>query len=482
MSTAQNSQVNGDSTAVDANTIATPTAILNSASSGATSNTIATLIEPSSNPSTTGTSKASVTDPSSSPSGSPAPPSTTVPQVVVTTLVSISTTTPITESATPSSTSAAASSTTDNLAPESASIHTSTASSTVGATQALSPSSAPSSAPANGSSPAGVSKKGVSNAAAIGGGVGGGVVLLLLLLMAALIYRQKRRRDVRPQMDEVSRGNKPMSRHRSSPIDPVAGTYNAWNDLLPQPLDDETLAGEVRSLLDQIGLHVDNVYARKEMQLTKDMLDALASVDTNLLSSALPDMMQIPALQVFVIKHCIAYAITSRMSPSQDSIASLIPPHIAVLPSRNGAQGEEKRADALQQAYSQWRVLTAYLFPDSRNEELAKSERHKATTDIVNTVSTAFAKWENDQEVEGSSKDHLGRLTELASSTGLMLSSQASSLQFTWRVSSRHARDEGAEYMVVLPGLSKLSDERGIVLRHAQTIVRPVTQKIRDRA
>ncbi|OQO05338.1 hypothetical protein B0A48_09106 [Cryoendolithus antarcticus] len=431
MPTAQNSQVNGDSTAVDANTIVTPTAILNSASSGAASNTIATLIEPSSNPSTTGTSKASVTDPSSGPSDSPAPPSTTVPQVVVTTLVSISTTTPTTESAIPSSTSAAASSTTDNLAPESATIHTSTASSTVGATQALSPSSAPSSAPANGSSPAGVTKKGISNAAAIGGGVGGGVVLLLLLLMAALIYRQKRRRD---------------------------------NDLLPQPLDDETLAGEVRSLLDQIGLHVDNVYARKEMQLTKDMLDALASVDTNLLPSALPDMMQIPALQ------------------GQDSIASLIPPHIAVLPSRNGAQGEEKRADALQQAYSQWRVLTAYLFPDSRNEELAKSERYKATTDIVNTVSTAFAKWENDQEVEGSAKDHLGRLTELASSIGLMLSSQASSLQFTWRVSSRHARDEGAEYMVVLPGLSKLSDERGIGLRHAQTIVRPVTQKIRDRA
>ncbi|OQO02514.1 hypothetical protein B0A48_12041 [Cryoendolithus antarcticus] len=272
-----------------------------------------------------------------------------------------------------------------------------------------------------------------------------------------------------------------MSQRRSGPIEPAPVSYSTWNNLLPQPLDDEALAGTVRSLLDQIGLHVDNMYAKKEMQLTEDMLDALAGLDTNLLPSALPDMMQIPALQIFVIKHCMAYAIVSRIVPSEDSPASLVPPQIAVLPSRDGVQGEEKRVDALQEAYSQWRVLTAYLFPDSRNQELATSERHKATMDIVNTVSTAFANWENNHEVGESSRDRLGRLTELASSIGVMLLSQASSLQFTWRMSSRHARDDSAEYMVVLPGLVKLSDEHGRALRHAQTVLRPVTQKIKDR-
>nr|OQO23305.1 hypothetical protein B0A51_06469 [Rachicladosporium sp. CCFEE 5018] len=330
MSTAQNSQINGDSTAGDFDTSATTIAVLNSASSGVASNTLATLVEPSSSPpSTTGTSKAGVTEPFISPSASPAPPSTTVPQATITTLLSISTTTPTFGSTIPSTTIPVTASTIGISASDPASSQFSASSGTAGTTQVLATSTFPSSAPANGSSLAGETKNDKSNAAAIGGGVGGGVAVLLLSLMAAFLYRHRRRRDMRQQMDDVGGSNKSMSRHRSGLIKPAPVSCSAWNNLLPQPLDDEALAGTVRSLLDQIGLHVDNTYAKKETQLIEDMLDALAGVDTNLLPSALPDMMQIPALQVFVIKHCMAYAILSRIVPSEGSPASLVPPQIA---------------------------------------------------------------------------------------------------------------------------------------------------------
>ena len=106
----------------------------------------------------------------------------------------------------------------------------------------------------------------------------------------------------------------------------------AWERLIPQPADDEKMSSVVKSLLDRVALHVDNFYARKSLQISTSDVDSLAKIDTKLLPAPLPELMMDPNMQMLAIKHCIAFALTSSITPGDDPSSKILPIYLASLP------------------------------------------------------------------------------------------------------------------------------------------------------
>lgn len=106
---------------------------------------------------------------------------------------------------------------------------------------------------------------------------------------------------------------------------------NAWETLIPQPIDDETMRSIVKSLLDRVTLHVDNFYARKS-QIAPTDLENLAKVDSKLLPNPLPDLMVDSNMQLLAIKHCITFTLTNSIVPGNDPSDKILPIYLAALP------------------------------------------------------------------------------------------------------------------------------------------------------
>jgi hypothetical protein len=111
-------------------------------------------------------------------------------------------------------------------------------------------------------------------------------------------------------------------------------TSPAWQRLIPQPIDDETMSTLIKSLFDQITLHVDNFYAWKSFQLPDLPLDTFTRLNTNVPPGSLRELMVDSGMQLDVIKHCIAFILTSKIVPGVEADEKLLPPHLALIPGR----------------------------------------------------------------------------------------------------------------------------------------------------
>jgi hypothetical protein len=152
----------------------------------------------------------------------------------------------------------------------------------------------------------------------------------ILALMAAYIFSQRRKSfPYRTRSSKAVESVHGTSTRKSLRIPTVT---NAWERLIPQPVDDETMGSLVKSLLDRVALHVDNFYARKSLPLSTSDLESLAKVDTKLLPVSLSEIMMDPTMQMLAIKHCIAFTLTDSITPGDDPGNKLLPIYLATLP------------------------------------------------------------------------------------------------------------------------------------------------------
>ena len=163
-----------------------------------------------------------------------------------------------------------------------------------------------------------------------GGIVGAFLGGVILALMAA--YFINRRRKSSPYNNRSSKGVE--SAHGTSTRKSLRSptVTNAWERLIPQPVDDETMGSLVKSLLDRVVLHVDNFYTRTAVQISTSDLELFAKVDTKLLPSPIAEVMMDSTMQMLAIKHCIAFALTDSITPGDDPSNKIIPVYLAVLP------------------------------------------------------------------------------------------------------------------------------------------------------
>jgi hypothetical protein len=151
--------------------------------------------------------------------------------------------------------------------------------------------------------------------------------------MAAYFFN--RRRKSSPYNNRSSKGvESAQSAHGTSTRKSLRSptVTNAWERLIPQPVDDETMGSLVKSLLDRVVLHVDNFYTRTAVQISTSDLELFVKVDTKLLPGPIAEVMMDSTLQMLAIKHCIAFALTDSITPGDDPSNKILPVYLAVLP------------------------------------------------------------------------------------------------------------------------------------------------------
>ena len=160
--------------------------------------------------------------------------------------------------------------------------------------------------------------------------------------MAAYFFN--RRRKSSPYNNRSSKGVE--SAHGTSTRKSLRSptVTNAWERLIPQPVDDETMGSLVKSLLDRVVLHVDNFYTRTAVQISTSDLELFAKVDTKLLPSPIAEVMMDSTMQMLAIKHCIAFALTDSITPGDDPSNKILPVYLAVLPRKLAPNAVSKTA------------------------------------------------------------------------------------------------------------------------------------------
>ena len=91
---------------------------------------------------------------------------------------------------------------------------------------------------------------------------------------------------------------------------------------------------------------------------------------------------------------------------------------------------------------------------------------------MATSFSSAFAPWKNGKY---RSKDRVRNLSEIlkqAADLGMWLFSQPSTFRFDWTAGTPQSTRE----IIMLPGLVKETDEKGIRLEEAQVLIEPVLE------
>jgi hypothetical protein len=323
----------------------------------------------------------------------------------------------------------------------------------------------------------GTMRKNEATGAAVGGSIGGLIVGIVIALIALVCLRRRRHHGSgkhphrsRPSDEDTDTRGYPMSKEMQgfAPTTTVTG----WQKHLPQDKDDGTITKTVKTIFDQIHMHVEGFYNSKPRKVTDSAVAALERVSPDGLSRKLskaPD--SLPILEGILIRW-----IVHRISLRSDVGDSLLPSEYTKIPKQNnwhmeseegnvGQIGEPKKGQSslskiflhnltdlgFPQAFSQWRVLTVFLHPDPRADQASKKQLDVKIDQGVRALADAFAPWDIPGRSITTRNESLRRILQLASDAGLMLFAQPSTFVFDW--SSRQGT------VTVTPALVKKLDE-----------------------
>ena len=149
--------------------------------------------------------------------------------------------------------------------------------------------------------------------------------LITFLIMQARLKRQSKR-DRR-----LSGTGARSSQREKAPIENgVTATYESH---LPQSADDGTVKTKAKTTLDQLELYVENFYLDRSAG-TESSDKELATLETPHLSSthSLGGLMKESKARIPIIKHVLAYIVTSSISPKGKVGTHLLPSEFTNLP------------------------------------------------------------------------------------------------------------------------------------------------------
>ena len=213
----------------------------------------------------------------------------------------------------------------------------------------------------------------------------------MLALIAAYAFNHRRKRS-----PYKTRRSKVVESIHSVPTRRSPGPATnapAWERLVPQPVDDETMSSLVKSLLDRVALHVDNFYSRKSVQISAMDLEITTKVDSNLLPYPLREVMMDPNMQMIAIKHCIAFALTNSIMPGNSPINKILPIYLAALPLKLASSSDNEK--------------------DTKSEFDKIADRRRTRADLSSSHSSSICSLENIDILsapEASRRAHIGRI------------------------------------------------------------------------
>jgi len=163
-----------------------------------------------------------------------------------------------------------------------------------------------------------------------GGIVGAFFAGLIIALLAAYMFGKHRKKHSSKRKNQ--RGSPSAYYAEYNKTSAISAAPAAWERYLPQPVDDKAMRTAVSSVLDQVALHVTNVYSKKSIPLSEISHDAMTRIDSGMLPEPPSKLMMELDLQAITIKHCIAHILTEKMMPNDDADNLLLPAHLAAIP------------------------------------------------------------------------------------------------------------------------------------------------------
>jgi hypothetical protein len=201
-------------------------------------------------------------------------------------------------------------------------------------------------------SPAG-DKTGISPGVVAGAAVGAAVgAAILTFLITFMFLRRKNEKHHRRRKHASGSGGLSTYTEKALPKDPshrddALVAISKWQKHLPQSADDNTIRSSVKTLFDQVEVHVENFYRDSAVQVTESQQADLLRVDSPHLPESIVALLPRARSQTALIKHCLLSYIVASISVEDDSVQSLLPPDYATLPHLARAAGQKKPGKSL---------------------------------------------------------------------------------------------------------------------------------------
>ena len=182
-------------------------------------------------------------------------------------------------------------------------------------------------------------------AGAIVGSIIGAAIITFLVTWLFFGKRSKRNQHAQRSVPDRSRSHRSSHGHGTPKVAGAAIAEKSssssgdsglgWQAYLPQSADDKTVQRDVKTLFDQIELHVDNYYTRAHVKLDSAAREALSLCEANLPREAsVEGLLENPQTTLPTIKHCIASILVARMSPGFEGGVSLLPAYLTSKPTK----------------------------------------------------------------------------------------------------------------------------------------------------
>jgi hypothetical protein len=176
---------------------------------------------------------------------------------------------------------------------------------------------------------------GIVAGAAVGSAVGAAI------LAAFLTYLLMRRRSAKGHGTEntlcspVDPPRYPLEKGRfSEHATELRSEFGDWTKHLPQPTDDVSIGMAIKSVLQQVELHVDNFYSNTEStweSIPEGALTELVKMDTGLIRPSLSALMMGNRPKTTLLKHLLAHLILSNITIEGSTPGSFLPRDICTL-------------------------------------------------------------------------------------------------------------------------------------------------------
>ncbi|KAI1456680.1 hypothetical protein F4805DRAFT_458469 [Annulohypoxylon moriforme] len=324
---------------------------------------------------------------------------------------------------------------------------------------------------------------GISPGAAAGIAIGCAAAGLILGAIAGFFFRRRKsgESNTRYHVASYASQEKPLRSPYSTPM-PMDKVQ--LEQFLLDSTPDTAIGAEMRSLSQLILQHVETCYhtlpvTRSEEALTTILIHLGLEQNSTMSAARLASLAVDPKTRYSAIQHIISRVAFASVTFDGASHFSLLPQPVSSFASQIPAtESHRGSAEAVDAALTQWRRLSAFLLHPSRSERtpLAPSEdtsTHGAQQLAValNTFLEPFVSGDRQDRYE--QENHLREVIVECVAFGYLLFSQPCEYRYRFEGGVR------PNYIVVFPGLDKVSDEEGHRYPSpVQSVVSPLTEMI----
>ncbi|KAI0105602.1 hypothetical protein F4776DRAFT_646923 [Hypoxylon sp. NC0597] len=329
------------------------------------------------------------------------------------------------------------------------------------------------------------SNHGLSGGAIAGIAIGCTVAGLVIGAIAGFFFLFRRQKPqgpkARSQVTSYNSLEKPL---RSAFSSPFPTERLQLDHFLLDSSSDAEISSEMRSLSQLLQQHVENHYHMQPVSLGVDALSTALvrlGLDQNSTMSAsrLASLAIDPNTRYKAIQHVIARVTFASVTLDGASPLSLLPEPISSFISlMPAAEGHRESAEAVDIALTRWRQLSAFLIHPIRSDRtpLAPSEdvsTHQAEQLAMSLNSFLEPFVAGDRQDRYEQENHLREVIVECVTFGYLLFSQPSEYRYRFEGGVR------PNYIVVFPGLDRISDEEGYRYPStAQPVVTPMVEMI----